>query len=146
MKKALNNNILIKCIIGGFSLGIIGYLLPLTMFSGEEQISIILENGTSIGIIILTNICIEFGLKGGHFFPLIFSGISIGYAFAIILNIDTVLSMAIVTTALLSSTLKKLLATVLLLMFLFPANLIPIMLGVAIISCYIKIPKILINN
>ena len=149
--KPLKNKILIKCIIGGLVLGIIGTLLPLTMFSGEEQISIILENGTTIGIlillltglvkIVLTNICIETGLKGGHFFPMIFSGISIGYAFSIILNYNPIICMAITTTSFLSHILKKPIATILLLMILFPPNLIPIMLVPAIIANAFKTPK-----
>jgi len=154
--KPIKNEILVKCIFGSLILGIVGYLLPLTMFSGESQIHIVLENGTSIGILILiitgivkifiTNICIESGLNGGHFFPMIFSAISIGYAFSIILGVNSVLAMAIVTTAFLSNILKKPLATVLLLMILFEMNLIPIMLGVAIISCYIKQPKWLLKK
>lgn len=150
----LSDNILLKCIIGSLILGIVGTILPLTMFSGESQISIILEYGKSIGIVILiltgivklilTNICIESGLKGGHFFPMIFAGIAIGYAFSIIFSINYILAMAVVTTSLLAFVLRKPIATVLLLMIIFPANLIPIMLGVAIISCYIKIPKSLI--
>ena len=147
----LKNNILIKCIIGGILLGLIGTVLPLTMFSGEEQISIILENGKTIGIlillltglvkIILTNICIETGLKGGHFFPMIFSGISVGYAFSIILNYDPIICMAITTTAFLSHILKKPIATILLLMILFPPNLIPIMLVPAVLANIFKTPK-----
>ena len=84
----IKNEILVKCILGALILGVVGYFLPLTMFSGEEQINIILESGTTIGItilivtgiikIMLTNVCIESGLKGGHFFPIIFSVIAIG--------------------------------------------------------------------
>ncbi len=149
--KSLNNKTIIKCTIGGLLLGISGTILPLTMFSGEEQILTILENGKIIGIIILiitsitklfiTNICIESGLKGGHFFPLIFSGIALGYAMSLLFNIDSVISMAIVTSAFLSNVMKKPIAVVLLLMILFPANLIPLMLLTTIIACLFKTPK-----
>ena len=153
--KPLKTNIIIKCIIGGLILGLIGTLLPLTMFSGEEQIITILETGKNIGIVILiltsiikvflTNLCIESGLKGGHFFPMIFSGIALGYAFSIILNMDPVISMAVVTSSFLANIMKKPLAVVLLLMILFPANLIPIMLASSIIACLFKTPKIITN-
>jgi len=152
--KPLKNKIFIKCTIGGLVLGLCGTLLPLTMFSGESQIEIILKTGSEIGVlililigvlkIILTNVCIETGLKGGHFFPMIFSGISIGYAFSIIFNINPIISMAVVTSSLVAHILKKPLATVLLLMILFPANLIPIMLASAIISCIVKTPRIIL--
>ena len=36
--KGMENNFIVKGLIGGLLLGIIGTLLPLTMFSGEEQI------------------------------------------------------------------------------------------------------------
>ena len=147
----IKTNMILKCTIGGLILGIIGYLLPLTMFSGEEQIEVILTTGTKIGIIILiltsilkiilTNICIESGLKGGHFFPMIFSGIAFGYAMSILLNIDPVISMAVVTTSFLANIMKKPLAVVLLLMIVFPINLIPIMLLSSIISCIFKTPR-----
>ena len=146
--KPLKNNIIIKCILGGLILGIIGFFLPLTMFSGEEQIATIINNGKDIGIIILlvtsiikiilTNICIESGLKGGHFFPMIFSGIACGYAMSLLLNIDPVISMAIVTSSFLANIMKKPLAVVLLLMIVFPANLIPIMLASSVIGCLFK--------
>ncbi len=151
--KPIKTNIFIKCIIGGLILGVIGTLLPLTMFSGEEQIVDVLETGRNIGIvllivisitkIILTNICIESGLKGGHFFPMIFSGIAFGYALSILLNIDPVISMAVVTSSFLTNIMKKPIAVVLLLMIVFPSNLIPIMLVSSIISCIFKTPKIL---
>ena len=144
-------NIIYKCLIGGVMLGVIGYFLPLTMFSGEEQIEELLLNGTNIGIlililtsilkIVLTNICIESGLKGGHFFPMIFSGIAFGFAMSLILNIDPVISMAVVTTSFLSNIMKKPIAVVLLLMIVFPVNLIPIMLLSSVISCLFKTPK-----
>lgn len=152
----LENNFIIKCVIGGLLLGIIGTSLPLTMFSGEEQIYLLLENGAQIGLsililtsiikIVLTNICIETGLKGGHFFPMIFSGTAMGYAMSILLNTDPIISMSIVTTSLMANILKKPIAVVLLLMIIFPVNLIPIMLLAAVISCLFKTPKALQNT
>lgn len=154
--KCLDDNFILKGLTGGLILGIIGTLLPLTMFSGEHQIDIVLKNGVELGLlvliltsiikIILTNICIETGLKGGHFFPLIFSGISIGYAMSLLLNMDPIISMSIVTTSFLANILKKPIAVVLLLIILFPANLIPLMIVVAIISCLFKTPEKLMTN
>ncbi|RAP52448.1 MAG: hypothetical protein BZ138_03115 [Methanosphaera sp. rholeuAM270] len=149
----LNDGYMIKGLVGGLLLGLIGTCLPLTMFSGEEQIYLLLDNGAGMGIAILiltsvikialTNICIETGLKGGHFFPMIFSGTSMGYAIGILLNVDPVLSMAMVTTSFMANILKKPIAVVLLLMIIFPANLIPLMLVAAVISCLFKTPEAL---
>ena len=134
-------------------LGIIGTLLPWSMFSGERQIYLLLGAGAQLGIIvliltsiikiILTNICIETGLKGGNFFPLIFSGTALGYALSVILGMDPILSMAVVTTSFTASILKKPIAVVLLLMIIFPMNLIPLMLVSAIVACLFKTPGFL---
>ena len=147
----LGDNFILKGVVGGLILGIIGTLLPLTLFSGEKQIYLLLGNGVQFGIIVLiltsilkivlTNICIESGFKGGHFFPLIFSGTAMGYALSILLNMDPVISMSIVTTSFLASILKKPIAVVLLLMIIFPVNLIPLMLVSAVIPCLFETPK-----
>ncbi|RAP54055.1 MAG: hypothetical protein BZ137_04320 [Methanosphaera sp. rholeuAM130] len=147
----LGDSFILKGIIGGLLLGIIGTILPLAMFSGEHQIDIVMANGMEIGVVVLivtavmkiflTNICIESGLKGGHFFPLIFSGIAMGYAMSILLNTNVIIAASIVTTALLSNILKKPIAVVLLLLILFPANLIPLMLLTAAVSCLFKTPE-----
>lgn len=146
----------IKAVIGGVVLGVLGTLLPLTMFSGEHQIADVAKNGSEIGIamlivvalvkIVLTTICIEAGLKGGHFFPIIFAGICLGYAFGMIFGISVVFAMAVVTTALVGYTLKKPIATVLLLMIVFPWQLILILLAVALLSKLIPIPKVIIDD
>ena len=143
----------LKGVIGGLILGIIGTLLPLTMFSGETQMYLLVENGVQLGLvvliltsvlkIVLTNVCIETGLKGGHFFPLIFSGTSMGYALGIFLNVDPIISMSVVTSSFIAGILKKPIAVVLLLMIIFPMNLIPLMLVAAVIPCLFKTPEFL---
>lgn len=151
--KKLEGNFILKGVLGGLILGIFGTLFPLTMFSGERQIYLLLGTGAQLGIIILilssvlkivlTNICIETGFKGGNFFPLIFSGNALGYALSILLNMDPIISMAVVTTSFTASILKKPIAVVLLLMIIFPMNLIPLMLVSAVVACLFKTPKFL---
>lgn len=146
----------LRATAGGLLLGISGTFLPLTMFSGEHQISEVMNNTETIGAIMLiviavvklmlTNICIDSGLKGGHFFPVIFCGICIGCAMSLILGIDTVFCASVVTTSLVGHTLKKPLATVLLLMIVFPAKLIPVMLFAAIAAKFIETPKALLTK
>ncbi len=146
----------IKAVVGGIVLGVMGTVLPLTMFSGEHQIADVAKKGSEIGItmlivvalvkIVLTTICIESGLKGGHFFPIIFAGICLGYAFGMIFGISVVFAMAVVTTALVGYTLKKPIATVLLLMIVFPWQLILILLAVALLSKLIPLPKVFIDD
>ena len=139
-----NNQIFIKCVLGGLILGIIGTILPLTMFSGEKEMDILINEYKEIGIallfltgifkLILTNSCLALGFKGGHFFPCIFSGICFGYAIGIVLNIDIVFSICVITTSFMSFIIKKPIATVLLLLLCFSVKSIPIMLVAALIG------------
>ncbi len=153
-KEKTKNLVILRAAVGGVLLGIAGTALPLTMFSGEHQISEVMLEMNKIGAVTLllvalvklavTNICIESGLKGGHFFPVIFCGICIGCAMSMVLNIDAVFCAAVVTTALVGHTLKKPLATVLLMMIVFPPRLIPVMLAAAAAAKFIATPKVLL--
>lgn len=147
----ITNHTFLCCSIGGLILGIFGTMLPYTMFSGEEQIAKLMLDWKNIGMlllivigiakIILTNICIRLGLKGGHFFPLIFAGVSIGYGFSILFGINSVFSIVIITTSLLSSIMRKPLATVLLLMLCFPAEGFIPMITAAIVGSSMQLFK-----
>ena len=128
---------ILKETAGGLCLGIAGALVPAAMFSGEEQMGkLIAEYGQYLpwmlaGVaflkVLLTNVCIWSGLKGGHFFPVIFSGVCLGYAaasFAFPNSAEHVaFAAAIVTAALLGGVMKKPLAVTMLLFLCFPVKL-----------------------
>ena len=151
----LFKSVVLRCVIGGIALGGIGTLVPLTMFSGEHQIEDVVETGAQIGVVmlfviavlklLLTNLCIASGLKGGHFFPVIFAGVSAGYACSLIIGIDPGFCMAVVTAALISHMMKKPFASVLLMLLLFPLRLVPVMLAAAAVACFIPTPKLLLS-
>ncbi|MBR1913737.1 MAG: chloride channel protein, partial [Lachnospiraceae bacterium] len=85
----------IKEVTAGFILGAVACVLPVIRFSGEEQMGILIEDYAKyaplamIGIaflkIIMTNMCISLGLKGGHFFPLIFSAVCMGFGVSLMI-------------------------------------------------------------
>lgn len=145
-------NVVVRCVIGGLALGVIGTLMPLTMFSGEHQIEDILSDGAAAGTVMLlaiavaklflTSVCIASGLKGGHFFPVIFAGIAAGYAFSLIIGLDAGFCMAVVTAALFGSMMKKPVAVTLLLLILFPWQLVPVMLAAAALGGLCNLPKL----
>lgn len=147
----IQNYTIIKGVIGGFLLGITGTLLPYTMFSGEHQMWEMMDQWQEVGAVVLiitaiiklfiTNTCIIMGLKGGHFFPCIFSGVCLGYAFSILTGVNPVFSVCVITTALMAYLMKKPFATVLLLMICFPVSAIPVMLLAAVIGDYIGFNK-----
>lgn len=77
--------------------------------------------------ILLTNLCIQFGLKGGHFFPVIFAGVCMGYGVAMLTcgpdGGHVVFGAAIVTASLLGGIMKKPLAVTMLLFLCFPVKM-----------------------
>lgn len=149
--RPLKDKIIVKAVLAGIILGGVGILLPYTMFSGEHQMEELMHGWETIGVallfvtaivkLVITNICLEMGWRGGHIFPVIFAGTAIGYAFAILLPIDPIFCVAVVTAALTSTILRKPLAVILLLLIMFPVNaIIPMVIG-AVIGGAIPIPK-----
>lgn len=128
----------VKEILAGLCLGVIGMLIPAVMFSGEEQMGVLMKEyagymaialiGAAFLKIILTNLCIQFGLKGGHFFPVIFAGVCLGYGLAMLFfgqhgDSHVVFAAAIVTSTLLGGIMKKPLAVTMLLFLCFPVKI-----------------------
>lgn len=143
----LKNYKIIRALIGGIILGIVGTWLPYTLFSGEHEVKVLVKewSSLSIGILILislvklflTEVCLSTGWRGGHIFPVVFSGVSMGYALSAIFSIDPVVTVTIVTTAFTSSVLRNAVVTLLLLVLFFPSSLIWIMLIAAFLSAYV---------
>lgn len=149
--KPLAQNIVVRGILGGVILGGVGIFLPYTMFSGEHEMVEVMNSWPTLGfaVLLLTgivkllmgNICHEMGWRGGNIFPTIFSGVSIGYACALVLPIDPIFCVAVVTAALTATVMRKPLAVILLLLICFPINgIIPMTIG-AVIGGAIPEPK-----
>lgn len=129
--------VIVKETAGGLCLGIMGMTAPILMFSGEEAMGELMKDYSSylplalLAIaflkVLLTNICIQSGLKGGHFFPIIFAGVCLGYAAAMLVFPDAgshgVFAAATVTAALFGAIMKKPLAVTALLFLCFPVKL-----------------------
>ena len=76
----------------------------------------------------LTSFCLKFGMKGGHFFPLIFACACMGFALSMLLFEDpgshAAFTAAIVSAAALGAQLKKPVAVSFLLLLCFPVRLL----------------------
>lgn len=156
VKKAiqpLKDKVVAKAIVAGAILGGVGMFLPYTMFSGEHQMTDLMTSWQSIGVgllfvtavvkLLITNVCLEMGWRGGHIFPVIFAGTAVGYAFAILLPVDPIFCVAVVAAALTGVILRKPLAVILLLLIMFPLDaIIPLVIG-AVIGGAIPIPAFL---
>lgn len=141
----------LKAVIGGLVLGICGIVLPYTMFSGEVQteelneiwmtMTVAVLIGTGFVKIALTAFSVNMGWRGGHFFPIIFSGISIGYGMAMALNIDPIFCVCAVTAATVGATMRKPVMAVLLLLLCFPLQGIPVLIVAVLIGSFLPLPK-----
>ncbi len=125
--------------VAGLCLGVAATFVPQVMFSGEEEIHHLMTEfveylpwvllGIALLKVLITNICIQSGLKGGHFFPLIYAGVAAGYAIAMFLFPEAagehvVFAAAVVTSAMLGANMKQPLVVVLLLLICFPVRLV----------------------
>ncbi|MGN1132033.1 MAG: chloride channel protein [Ruminococcus sp.] len=145
--------IVISTMLGGLILGVIGTYFPMTMFSGEESMGEIITTYkeyapwvlilTGILKLLITNVCIKSGWRGGHFFPVIFSGVSIGCAVAILTGLNDAFCIGVVTAGVLGVIMRKPFAVSLLLMLCFPLRVIPWLIISAFIGSIIPLKKLL---
>ncbi len=129
--------VILKETVGGACLGAMGMLMPVLMFSGEdamgelaadcEMYAPLILAAIAFLKVLLTNVCIQSGLKGGHFFPIIFAGVCLGNsAGAMVFGYSgghMVFAAATVTASLLGGIMKKPLAVTVLLFLCFPVKL-----------------------
>ena len=125
-------------VLCGGVIGITASVMPVLLFSGEEELALMSSEftrftpavliGTGILKLLMTAFCIRFGVKGGHFFPLIFACSSVGFGISLMVFGATlshaVFAAAVVTASTLGAQLKKPLAVGMLLMLCFPVNII----------------------
>ena len=124
-------------VLAGLILGGAVSILPVLQFSGESQMSVLITDyaryapmamiGIAILKVLLTNLCIQMGLKGGHFFPLIFAAVCLGYGISLLVfPMDAehaVFAAAITTAATMSVSIRKPLAVTCLLFLCFPVKM-----------------------
>lgn len=146
----------LNAVLGGLVLGLVGSAQPMTMFSGGNAIQAIQYEYLQytpyllilIGVVklFLTNVCIESGWRGGHFFPVIFSGLSIGYGFAVLLDTNQIFSVILVTAALLGTILQQPLGAIALSLVFFPIEDFGWMCLASAVGGCIPVPKQLRAN
>ncbi|MGM9986826.1 MAG: chloride channel protein, partial [Bacillaceae bacterium] len=134
MLKPLENYKVIKAVLGGACLAILGISIPYIFFSGEHELKDIMLNWQSIGVIWLiiicfskllaTELCISTGWIGGHLFPIMFSGVAMGFALSIMFGVDPVFSACIVSTTFLSAIMGNYIVVICLVVLFFPINLV----------------------
>lgn len=141
--KPIENKKILKGIIGGLGIGILGTFFSWTLFSGEHELrELVVEwNNVSAYMLILlslvklllTEICLSTGHRGGHIFPLIFSGSCLAYGLSKLFFIDPVFCLSIIVTGIASKAIGNMFVAIFLLIFFFPINtIVPMVLSAAI--------------
>lgn len=138
-------------VIAGAVLGGVACVLPVVRFSGEEQMGVLISDYAlyaplaMIGIaflkIVMTSLCIQFGLKGGHFFPLIFGAVSLGYGVSLLIfpgeSSHAVFAAAVICASTLAVTMKKPLAVAMLMLLCFPLRMLIWIVPAAAVAAYV---------
>ncbi|MCL2076545.1 MAG: chloride channel protein [Betaproteobacteria bacterium] len=122
----------ISSLLGGLLLGLCGMFIPLLMFSGESQMGDIMASWKSMTPVFLfalgffkllmINVCMHTGWRGGHILPVVFSGVCFGYGLAALTGVNSAFAVAIVTTALCSAVMGKPIAVIMIMLIFFPAK------------------------
>jgi H+/Cl- antiporter ClcA len=91
----MKERVVLRGVIGGLGMGIIGALLPLTLFSGDAETTDLILNETQIGVVMLivlglaklvaTSLLLATGWKGGYIFPIMFANVALGMAVNLLL-------------------------------------------------------------
>lgn len=144
---AIGERPVVKAMLAGLVLAACGTVLPYTMFAGETQADVLMETYLTIpaGVLIATGLVkamltpalINLGWRGGHFFPVIFSGVSLGYGFALLTGADPVFCVAVCTASTMGAVMRQPVMVVGLLLMCFPLKGIVAM----IIAAGIPLPK-----
>lgn len=120
-------------IVAGIILGILGIISPYFLFSGEhnllsftrqaETMNFFLLLLIGFGKVAITMLCLAFNWRGGTIFPMIFSSIAVGLAFAKLFPYSPGLLVAVFTASACAVIMKKPFATACLFLLLFPVEL-----------------------
>lgn len=153
LSEAMGNRSVAKAVLAGIILAVCGMALPFTMFAGESQAHYLMEGYSAIPAVALiatgfvkcalTPTCLNLGWHGGHFFPVIFSGVSLGYGFALLTGAAPAFCVAACTSALMGAVMRQPIMAALLLMLCFPLKGVVVMLVAAVIGAAIPLPKVI---
>lgn len=88
--QVMKGRVVLRGLVGGLGMGLIGAFLPLTLFSGESETAELIAQAAEIGVTMLivlglaklfaTSLLLATGWKGGYIFPIMFASVALGLA------------------------------------------------------------------
>jgi H+/Cl- antiporter ClcA len=91
----MKTHVVLRGLLGGLGMGLTGALLPLTLFSGENETADLIARAAEIGVLMLvvlalaklfaTSLVLATGWKGGYIFPIMFASVALGLAVNLVL-------------------------------------------------------------
>jgi H+/Cl- antiporter ClcA len=147
LMQPMKSHLVLRGLIGGLGMGIIGVLLPLTLFSGEEQTVEMIQQAAEIGVIMLivlalakifsTSLLMATGWKGGYVFPIMFAGVALGMAGHLLFpNTPVAVTVAATLAGALVASLKAPLFAALFTLSLVQAETAPVVAVAVLISAF----------
>jgi H+/Cl- antiporter ClcA len=148
LMQPLKNHLVLRGVIGGLGMGIIGALLPLTLFSGEEGTTELIKGAAVIGVggLIVLAICkllassllLSTGWKGGYIFPIMFAGVALGMAGKLIFpSVPVAVTVAATVAGALVASLRAPLFAALFTLILVQAETAPVVAIAVIVSSFL---------
>lgn len=113
----MKERFVLRGLVGGLGMGLIGAFLPLTLFSGEAETVELIARSAEIGVAMLivlgvaklfaTSLLLATGWKGGYIFPIMFAGVAMGLAVSLLFpHIPVAVAVAATMAGALMSSLK----------------------------------------
>ena len=145
-------NKIVRGLIGGVILGLLGTFSSLVLFSGQTGMNDLFTKGAEMGgwlliaiglaKLVAVAVLVTTGWKGGEFFPMMFAGAAVGMGIAYLIPaVDPMVGAMATMAATTAAMLRKPLAVVLLVVLLMPASLIvPIIVG-AYVGTAVTLPR-----
>jgi H+/Cl- antiporter ClcA len=147
LMEPLKKHLVLRGVIGGLGMGIIGALLPLTLFSGEEGTSELIKQAAVIGVgtlivlaickLLATSLLLATGWKGGYIFPIMFAGVALGMAGKLLFpSVPTAVTVAATLAGALVTTLRAPLFAALFTLVLVQAETAPVVAVAVIVGSF----------
>jgi H+/Cl- antiporter ClcA len=149
LMEPLKGHLVLRGVLGGLGMGIIGALLPLTLFSGEDGTSQLIVQAATIGFgmlivlalckLLATSLLLATGWKGGYIFPVMFAGVALGMAGKLLFpSVPTAVTVAATLAGALVITLRAPLFAALFTLILVQAETAPVVAVAVLVSAFLS--------